>query len=179
MYGVAFVRLGDIVCIRTGKLNANEMETNGKYPFFTCDAKPFRINKFAFDTSAIIVSGNGSQVGHINMYSGKFNAYQRTYVLDGFKFINQTFLYHYMKAYLKAYILEKSKKGSVPYITLPMLQDFLITVPPASKQKEITEILDHFDALCNDLTSGLPSEIEARKKQYEYYRDRLLAFPTK
>ena len=59
---------------------------------------------------------------------------------------------------------------------MPMLENFYIPVPPLPVQEEIVAILDRFDALCNDLTSGLPAEIEARKKQYEYYRDKLLTF---
>ncbi|MGN0874502.1 MAG: restriction endonuclease subunit S, partial [Akkermansia sp.] len=55
-------------------------------------------------------------------------------------------------------------------------REFLFPVPPLEVQKEIVRILDQFSTLCNDLTSGLPAEIEARKKQYEYYRDKLLNF---
>ena len=51
-----------------------------------------------------------------------------------------------------------------------------IPVPPIEEQKRIVDILDRFDALCNDISSGLPAEIEARTKQYEYYRDKLLTF---
>ena len=80
--GVEYKSLVDICgVITTGKLNANAMVEDGKYPFFTCDANPFRIDEYAFDTEAILISGNGSQVGHINYYKGKFNAYQRTYVI--------------------------------------------------------------------------------------------------
>ena len=154
------------------------MVADGLYPFFTCDAHPYRINKYAFDTSAILISGNGSQVGHLNMYEGKFNAYQRTYVLDNFRLVNKEYLYYYMKAYLKDYILVNSKKGSVPYITLPMLQNFKVVVREKTKQEEIVNILDNLDKLCNDLSEGLPAEIEARKKQYEYYREKLLSFDT-
>ena len=72
----------DLSVIRTGKLDANARIENGEYPFFTCDANPYRIDKYAFDEEAILISGNGSQVGHINYYKGKFNAYQRTYVVQ-------------------------------------------------------------------------------------------------
>lgn len=60
-----------------------------------------------------------------------------------------------------------------------MLQNFQVPVPPLSEQQRIVDILDRFDALCNDLTSGLPAEIAARRKQYEYYRDKLLTFKEK
>ena len=73
--------------------------------------------------------------------------------------------------------MQHSKKGSVPYITMPMLQSFKVPIPSVEKQVEITLILDKFDALTNSLTEGLPHEIELRQKQYEYYRDLLLSFP--
>ena len=103
---VEWMPLGSILgTIKTGKLNANAMVEDGEYPFFTCDANPFKIDKYAFDTEAIIVSGNGSQVGHINYYNGKFNAYQRTYVLaDCAKLTTIAFLLTYLRAYLRPYI---------------------------------------------------------------------------
>lgn len=176
---VEWKTLGELVTtIKTGKLNANAMVDNGEYPFFTCDANPFQIDTYAFDTEAIIVSGNGSQVGHINYYSGKFNAYQRTYILaDCSSEISIGFLLAYLKAYLRPYIMQHSKKGSVPYITMPMLQNFKIPVPQTSKQARSVAILNKFDALTNSLSEGLPREIELRQKQYEHYRNLLLTFP--
>jgi type I restriction enzyme S subunit len=171
--GVEYIKLGGICnLITTGKLNANAMVENGKYPFFTCDANPYRINEYAFDTTAIIISGNGSQVGHINFYQGKFNAYQRTYVLSEFNNIDVKYLLHYLKGNLKNYIILHSKKGSVPYITMPMLKNFSVPIPPLPVQQEIVRILDNF----TELTAELTTELEARKKQYEYYRDKLLTF---
>lgn len=89
--GVEYKLLGEVCTIKTGKLNANAKKENGEYPFFTCDENPYKIDTYAFDTTAIIISGNGSKVGHVNKYSGKFNAYQRTYVLDGFNNISINF----------------------------------------------------------------------------------------
>ena len=171
--GVEYRELNQICKnITTGKLNANSMVENGIYPFYTCDALPFRINEYAFDTEAILISGNGSRVGHINYYNGKFNAYQRTYVLSNYNDIEVNFLLHYLKEYLRDYILIYSKKGSIPYITLPMLQNFKIPLPPLPVQREIVRILDNF----TELTAELTAELEDRKKQYEYYRDILLTF---
>lgn len=173
--GVEYRKLGDICEIRTGKLNANAKVENGLYPFFTCDALPFRINTYSFDTEAILVSGNGSQVGHINYYKGKFDAYQRTYILSNFNYVDIKFLLHFLKAYLKEYIMLNSNKGSVPYITLPMLQDYLIPVPPIEVQEEIVRILDKFSTLSEKLNR----ELELRKEQYEYYRGKMLSFEGK
>ena len=172
--GVEYKLLGEVCTIKTGKLNANAKKENGEYPFFTCDENPYKIDTYAFDTTAIIISGNGSKVGHVNKYSGKFNAYQRTYVLDGFNNISINFIYYYMKGFLREYINLNSKKGSVPYITLPMLQNFQIPVPPMEIQKEIVRLLDEFTAKTAELQAELNKEYEARKKQYEYYRDNLL-----
>jgi len=82
--GCEYVRLGDICKITTGKLDANAQVENGQYPFFTCAERPFYIDNYAFDTEALLISGNGANLGYINYYKGKFNAYQRTYVLDHF-----------------------------------------------------------------------------------------------
>ena len=172
-HGVEWKTLGELCKIRTGKLNANAQVENGKYPFFTCDANPYLIDTYAFDTEAILVSGNGSQVGHLNYYKGKFNAYQRTYVLDEFKEINIFFVLHYLKKSLRSYIMDKSKKGSVPYITLPMLTDFELPIPPVEIQKKIVECLDKFSALAAELQA----ELQARRKQYEFYRTQLLTPP--
>ena len=172
--GVNFRPLGEVCSsIRTGKLNANEKDEDGLYPFFTCDAEPYRINTYAFDCEAILITGNGSQVGHINYYKGKFNAYQRTYVLSSFiETVDVFFVLHYFRAYLKEYILVNSKKGSVPYITLPMLQNFLIPIPPLPVQEEIVRVLDTF----TELQAELQAELQKRLQQYNYYRDNLLSF---
>ena len=167
---VEWKKLGEVCCIRTGKLNANAQVENGKYPFFTCDAKPFRIDTFAFDTEAILISGNGSQVGHLNYYKGKFNAYQRTYVIDDFRDVNVFYLFHYLKSTIRPYVMDKSKKGSVPYITLPMLEGFIIPIPSLEEQTRIVGILDTFTSAIDNLKE----QITQRRKQYEYYRDQLL-----
>ena len=80
--GITYVKLGDICQISTGKLDANAQVNNGIYPFFTCAEQPFKIDNFAFDTEALLISGNGANLGYINYYKGNFNASQRTYVLD-------------------------------------------------------------------------------------------------
>lgn len=135
-------KLGEVCKIQTGKLDANAKVDDGEYPFFTCDSKPYRIDKFAFDDEAILISGNGSLVGHVNYYNGKFNAYQRTYVLTQFSSYYIPFLISYLKGYLRPYIMENKKGGCIPYITLPILQNFSIPTPPLSEQEQIVAELD-------------------------------------
>lgn len=91
--------------------------------------------------------------------------------------INAHYLYHYISsgAFTK-YVEQKKTGGAVPHISMKDIENFTLPLPPEKLQEEISEVLDRFDALCNDLTSGLPAEIAARQKQYEYYRDKLLTF---
>jgi restriction endonuclease S subunit len=135
-------KLGEVCKIQTGKLDANAKVDDGEYPFFTCDSKPYRIDKFAFDDEAILISGNGSLVGHVDYYKGKFNAYQRTYVLTRFNSYYLPFLVHYLKNFLRSYIYANKKGGCIPYITLPILQNFQIPYPPLEEQERIVEELD-------------------------------------
>ena len=72
-------KLGNYVRIRTGKLDANASDPHGIFPFFTCAEKPLRINSYSFDCECILVAGNGDL--NVKYYSGKFDAYQRTYVI--------------------------------------------------------------------------------------------------
>ncbi|WP_081372041.1 restriction endonuclease subunit S [Metamycoplasma hominis] len=166
--------------IKTGKLNANAETPNGKYVFWTCDERPKLINEYAFDEMAILISGNGSKVGHINIYNGKFNAYQRTYILLKINhFVLWKYAYFYLKSNLKNYITAFKLDSGIPYITLPMLQNYFIPIPHISIQNKIVEILDKLQVYTMDIQTGLPLEIDQRKKQYEHYRDKLLNFKEK
>lgn len=89
------------------------------------------------------------------------------------------FLYYVLKHNITAFRDAASGMGSLPQISLPITEDFKVPVLPQEAQKKIIDILDRFDALCNDITEGIPAEIEAREKQYAYYRDKLLTFQVK
>lgn len=107
--------------IKTGKLNADACEVNGRYPFFTCSREQSLINSYAFDTQAIIIAGNGDI--NCKFYKGKFNAYQRTYVLEP-----QSYFFLFLKQ-CEASIneLKKISQGSViKFITKPMLEKITI-----------------------------------------------------
>lgn len=77
-----YVKLTDICNITTGKLDSNAAEKNGKYPYFTCAPEPLKINTYAFDDDVILLAGNNASGNfHCQRFNGKFNAYQRTYII--------------------------------------------------------------------------------------------------
>ena len=89
------------------------------------------------------------------------------------------FLYHVLSsnALQKEMAQKASFGGAVQNLNADIVKSLELPVPSIDEQKQIVYILDRFETLCNDITTGLPAEIEARKKQYEYYRDKLLTFP--
>ena len=163
------VRLGEICNITTGKLNANAMVENGKYIFFTCARETYKIDKFAFDTEALLVSGNGANVGYIHYFKGKFNAYQRTYVLDGFE--HNIFLIKYLlDKYLSLQISREKNEGNTPYITLPTLTKMKLKLPSFSEQQKIAEVL----SLADDELNLHKKELEELKQQKKGLMQKLL-----
>ncbi|MBS5944573.1 restriction endonuclease subunit S [Varibaculum cambriense] len=178
-YGdVPVLPLCDIADIGTGSSNTNEAIDSGKYPFFVRSQEPLRKNDYDFDETAIITAGDGVGVGKVYHYvDGKYALHQRAYRIHiNTPSVCPKFFFHYMKSAFLPYIEKTMYHGSVPSIRRPMLNRFPVPVPPLSEQERIVAILDKFDALVNDLSSGLPAEIAARRKQYEYYRDQLLSF---
>ena len=127
--------LGELCSITTGKLDANANNPNGLYPFFTCGKETLSIDTYAFDGEAILIAGNGD-IGHTKYYNGKFNAYQRTYVLMNFK-ANALFVKMGIDRYLPAKILEETQGGAMPYIKLSTLSSLKIPCPSISEQQDI------------------------------------------
>ncbi|GAA9521918.1 hypothetical protein HpHA33_02870 [Helicobacter pylori] len=152
------VRLGDICEITTGSLDANEMVHYGKYRFYTCAKEYYFIDKYAFDTEAILISGNGAYVGYVHYYKGKFNAYQRTYVLDNFS-EHIIFVKYFLTMFLQSHIQTNRNEGNTPYIVMATLKDFEIPLPPLNEQSAIANILSDLD---NEIAS-----LKNKKRQFE------------
>jgi type I restriction enzyme S subunit len=134
------VKLGSLCKVTTGKLDANAMVENGIYRFYTCAKDYYLINEYKFDTEALLISGNGANVGYIHYYKGKFNAYQRTYVLDKFK-EDIFFIKYFLDYFLSQRISNEKKEGNTPYIVLSTLTEMSIKLPSLSEQTAIAEIL--------------------------------------
>ena len=139
-----YVKLGDICQITTGKLDANAQVDNGIYPFFTCAEQPFKIDSFAFDTEALLISGNGANLGYINYYNGKFNAYQRTYVLDVFS-ENIQYIKWVLKVLLPKRIAIEKSSSNTPYILLSTLSDLMLPIPSKENQYHIAELMQSLE----------------------------------
>ena len=175
--GVEFCKLKDVAEVGTGSSDRKNATDDGIYPFYVRSKDVLKINNYEFDEEAIVIPGEGG-IGEIfHLVKGKYALHQRAYRIHlKNKDILTGFLYYYMKSDFKTFINKKAVSATVTSIRKPMIEEFKFPVPPLAVQRRIVHILDRFDALCNDLTSGLPAEIALRRKQYEYYRDKLLNF---
>ncbi len=129
-------KLGELVRIRTGALDANAACADGEYPFFTCAAKPLRINSFSFDCECVILSGNGSV--NTTYYCGKFDAYQRTYVIESLDKNRLTvpYLWYFLDSYAPV-LQQRAKGGVIRYLRLSDLTEAEIPLPPVEEQNRI------------------------------------------
>ncbi|ECV9716674.1 restriction endonuclease subunit S [Campylobacter upsaliensis] len=146
---------------------SNGSDENSLYGF----SKTYRI-----DAEAVTISARGT-IGFHTTREAKFTPIVRliTLIPNLNKITNRFLNYALYTTHIEKY----GTSAGIPQLTIPMLEKITIPLPPLSVQEEIVELLDKFDTLTNDLTSGIPAEIEARKKQYEYYRERLLSFIAK
>lgn len=171
--GVEFSKVGDIASVGTGKSDKKDAVANGEYPFYVRSKIIARINRYEFDEEAIIIPGEGG-IGEIFHYvNGKYALHQRAYRIsfNSNKLTNKFAYYHFM-ANFKSFITKKAVSATVTSIRKPMITDFPVPIPPLEVQKEIVSILDKF----TQLEAELEAELEARRKQYKYYRNQLLAF---
>lgn len=141
--------------------------------------KEYERLKINFSKNTILMSINGT-IGNIAFYVGEkvILGKSAAYFSITSDKLDCRFLYYFLQATTTKGYFQKNLTGStIKNLGLKTIREFKIPVPPIEEQKRIVSILDHFDNLCNDISAGLPAEIEARKKQYEYYRDKLLTFP--
>jgi type I restriction enzyme S subunit len=163
------LKIGKICNITTGKLDSNQFVAGGKYPFFTCAANPLEIDTFAFDDDAILVAGNNaSGTFHLNRYKGKFNAYQRTYVLTTKPNYHLDYIFYSLKLELKR-LKEKSQGSQTKFLTMPILKNIGIKKLDYSIQQKITAVLSALDAKI-ELNQRINAELEAMAKTlYDYW----------
>lgn len=133
-------RIGDLTKIRTGKLDANASSEDGQYPFFTCSKEPLKISTYSYDCECVLVAGNGDL--NVKYYNGKFDAYQRTYIIEdnGKGKLYIPYLYYFMDGYVEE-LRKQSIGGVIKYIKLGNLTNALIELPDVETQKSIVKVL--------------------------------------
>ena len=140
------VKLGDLTKIRTGKLDANAASSDGKYPFFTCSREPLRIATYSYDCECVLVAGNGDL--NVKYYKGKFDAYQRTYIIEdnGSGRLYIPYLYYFLVGYIEE-LRKLSIGGVIKYIKLGNLTDASIELPDIKTQKNIVQLLSRAESI--------------------------------
>lgn len=159
------IRLGDYVKIKTGKLNANAQDENGEYPFFTCAKVISRINTYAYDCECVLVAGNG--VLNAKYYNGKFNAYQRVYIIEvkNREELSTRFLYYFIDKYMEK-LRDGSIGGIIQYIKLNHLTDITLSLPDLTTQNKIVALLDKVSALVQKRENSIDLLDELLRAQF-------------
>lgn len=157
-------KLGQYVNIKTGKLDANASSENGKYPFFTCAVEPLKIDTYSYDCECVLVAGNGDL--NVKYYEGKFDAYQRTYIIESKdkETLYVPYMYYFLDEYVET-LRNLSIGGVIKYIKLGNLTDADIPITDLSTQKQIVSNLDkvtHTIDLCNTILKKLDLLVKSR-----------------
>ena len=152
-----FVNLGEFTRIRTGKLDANAASLNGKYPFFTCSQEPLHIDNYSYDCECVLVAGNGDL--NVKYYNGKFDAYQRTYIIESIdkNILLPRYMFYFLELYIET-LRKESIGGVIKYIKLGNLTNARIYLPDITTQQTIVEVLDKCTAV-----------VSSRKRQLTKY----------
>ena len=158
------VKIGDLTKIKTGKLDANASSEDGQYPFFTCSREPLKISTYSYDCECVLVAGNGDL--NVKYYNGKFDAYQRTYIIEdnGSGKLYMPYLYYFMEGYIEE-LRKQAIGGVIKYIKVGNLTEALIELPSVDEQKLIVEILEKAKGILdkrNDEICALDNLIKAR-----------------
>ncbi|MFC6632027.1 restriction endonuclease subunit S [Microbulbifer taiwanensis] len=158
---VEVLPMTEIFNIKTGSLNSNAAVESGKYPFFTCAKEIYAIDDFAFDQESLLLAGNNAQADYdVKHYKGKFNAYQRTYVLslkdESWSYPFYKFALEYQLSNLKRF----SKGSNTKYITMEIMSRTLLPVPEPDKQKGFVEFFEKISSIRSSQNSGILQDVE-------------------
>ena len=171
-------RLGDTCIMKSGKaikavMLSNEMDADHGYPCYGGNGIRGYIAEPSHQGDYPIIGRQGALCGNVNYATGDFYATEHAVVVKSKGEYDQRYLF-YLLASMN--LNQYKSQGAQPGLAVGNLENLEAPVPSLEKQKKIVRVLDRFDTLCTDISSGLPAEIEARQKQYEYYRDKLLTF---
>lgn len=162
-----------IIDVKSGTSKKSDWAEDGLYPLFGSTGQIATTNRLLYSGPAILIARVGAYAGKVYVVDGDYGVSDNALIMHPNPSWNLRYAFHQLTA---INLRNLAKGGGQPLVTGGDLKKMVIKVPPLSEQERIVAILDKFDALVNDLSSGLPAEIAARRKQYEYYRDRLLVF---
>ena len=201
MFGVAYVELGDVATVtklagfeftkyvtysdegqiialrglnvKNGKLDLKDV----KY-IDGSDLSKLTRSKLCVGDMLFTYVGTIGQVALINENDRFYLAPNVALIRIEKLFLKPEFVRYYFQTtvFWNTQINRLLQTSSMQNIPMEKIRKFVLPIPPLEEQEEIVDIIDRFDTLCNDISEGLPAEIEARQKQYEYYRDKLLSF---
>lgn len=154
--------LSKLCQISTGKKDVNEGNPNGKYPFYTCAKEHTFSDAYSFDCEALLIAGNGN-IGTTHYHNGKFEAYQRTYVLKEFKDINIKYLFQFLLYALNREVERNKQHGAMPYIKVGFLNNFIVLTPSLEEQQKIATLLTNADQEIDLLEQQL-ADLQQEKK---------------
>ena len=173
---VTWKRLDEITNLFRGEYITKKSTHEGTVPVILGGQEPaYYIDKSNHEGEIVVVARSGVSAGFVSYWN------EQIFVTDGFGYEGKSeliitkYLYYILKN-IEGTLNAMKRGAGVPHISGEALSKITLPIPQIAEQKRIVGILDRFDVLCNDLSNGLPAEIEARKKQYEYYRDKLLTF---
>ena len=153
--GYTVLEWNDVFYTRTGKLDSNASIVNGKYPFFTCSKEILYIDDFAFDQEALLLAGNNAAGKYdVKYYKGKFNAYQRTYILT----LRGNWSYQLFRYQLEnklEYLRQQSLGGLTKYLTMKILGELSFIIPPIEKQLEFEDFVRQVDKSREEVKKSL------------------------
>lgn len=175
---VQWMTLGEVCDMNAGyHITASNVsgEQNKKYPFPCFGGNGIRgyVQKYSNTGPNLIVGRQGALCGNVQRAKEKFYATEHAVVVKTSNIINVDWFFHML---INMNLNQYASKSAQPGLAVGNLKQLSIPIPSLEEQTRVAGILDKFDALVNDLSSGLPAEIAARRKQYEHYRDRLLTF---
>ena len=166
------VKLGELVSIQTGKLDANAAVVGGKYPFFTTAKEISWINDYVYDDEVVLVAGNGDL--NVKYYKGKFNAYQRTYILSNNSNVRMKYLYYFLDKYIEV-LRHQSIGGVIKYIKLNNLSNAQVPMMSIPEQEKIIQNLEKIDYLISKKSqqyTELSNLVKSRfNEMFEEYPD--------
>ena len=174
---VVTAKLGDICEMRAGKaisaMEISQEKQDNYFPVYGGNGLRGYLNRFSHEGCYSIIGRQGALCGNVQYAEGQFYATEHAVVVKILKDLDSRYLFHLLTwMNLNQY----KSAGAQPGLAVSTLEKLEIKYPKLETQVKIANVLDNFDAICTDLKIGLPAEIEARKKQYEYYRDLLLTF---